>query len=263
MTSKKFATYVAIILASLVMTMSCEENSGISKSTNVSSPSQKNRIPGQPGSRISNYTFNGTEGDPITLDVASSWFVNYNTKNVQSATSHFFGSSVLKKILAVSGSMGIRIYYSIDDAGNKQLLLIGADSQGNDLLPKSGAKGISSSLDLSGGIVADSFTGTEEDWVSDEVSIRWIANYAAQNPLGLTAHFFGYEILNQILNQSGCIGIRMYYALNDSGVQQVLLVGVSGKGENILPTSLTGGKVTEGGGTIGDASFPCPSYCGG
>jgi hypothetical protein len=53
----------------------------------------------------------------------------------------------------------------------------------------------------------------------------------------------------------------MYYALNNSGVQQILLVGVNSRGQNILPVSLTGGKVTDGGGTVADASYPCPSYC--
>lgn len=252
MTLKKITSLTVLVLGSLIMTISCEEPSGINKSSNQSTMSA--------GGRILNYTFDGTEGDPITLATATSWYLNYNTKNLLTLKSHFFGATVLKKILAAKGAMGIRIYYAIDDNGDKQLLLLGADNKGGDLLPKSGAQGISSSLEISGGAATDSFTGIEETWVSEEATQRWIANYASQYPQGLIAHFFGFAILNQILGETDCIGIRMYYALNDSGVQQILLVGVNSQRKNILPLSLNGGKVMDDP-TIGDASFPCPSYC--
>lgn len=255
MTLRKITALGAVIFSSMVMTISsCDPTVELSKPVD---PSQLD-----PGI-ISNYTFTGAEGDPITLQVALSWYANYINKNDLTFKAHFFGASVLKQILTTSTVMGIRIYYSIDDDGNKQLLLIGADGNGNDMVPKSGAKGINSLLDLSGGSVADSLKGTEGTWMPEEVSKRWIANYATQYPQGLIAHFFGYQIINQILNETDCIGIRMYYALNDAGVQQILLVGVNSKGQNILPLSSTGGREMDGGATVADASFPCPTYCSG
>jgi hypothetical protein len=141
--------------------------------------------------------------------------------------------------------------------------LIGANNKGNDLLTASGIKGKASSMNLSKGVATDQLNRSEGTLISTEVSRQWMANYTSKNPSGFRAHFFGFEIVNQILNQSGCIGIRMCYALNNSGVQQILLVGVSSNGENILPTTQVAGKVSGDGGIIGDASFPCPTYCSG
>ncbi len=250
MTLKKLPPLAAIVFFSVIMTLSCDQSLDISKPVDSDLTN----------ARITNYTFNGSEGDPITMQTALSWYANYLDKSKIAIKAHFFGANVLKKILATTNVKGIRIYYSIDDVGNNQLLVLGTDDHGYDQVPRSGAKGISSLLDFSGGTVADSFTGSEETWMSEEVSNRWIANYSTQYPQGLIAHFFGFQIINQILSQPDCIGIRMYYALNDSGVQQILLVGVNTKGENILP-QLNGGRVEDGGGTVADASYPCPSYC--
>jgi len=250
MSLKKITPIAAIVFISLIMTLSCDQSVDVSKPVNSDLTN----------ARVTNYTFDGSEGDPITLQTALSWYANYADKSQLAVKAHFFGANVLKKILATTNIKGIRIYYSIDDDGNNQLLVIGTDDHGYDQVPKSGAKGISSSLDFSGGLVAEPFTGAEETWMSEDVSTRWIANYGTQYPQGLIAHFFGFQIINQILNETDCIGIRMYYALNDSGVQQILLVGVNSKGENILPL-LNGGRVEDGGATIADASYPCPSYC--
>jgi hypothetical protein len=81
------------------------------------------------------YKFNGTEGKPIPQETAKQWSENYQKKNPGETKSHFFGRDIIEKILAEDGCMGIRIYYALDDNGQKQLLLVGADSEGNNLLP--------------------------------------------------------------------------------------------------------------------------------
>ncbi len=259
MNIKKSASVASIVLGTLLMTMSCEDSSVI-KPSNQAVASNPTKSASQTGNRITNYTFDGTEGGAITLATASSWVFNYIIQNSYTIKSHFVGATAIKKILASNGCVGVRIYYSLDDNGNKQLLLIGADNKGNDL-QAAGIKGKLSTANLTGGSNTDSFAGNEGDLISDAVSKQWMTNYTSQNPSSLIAHFFGFAILNKIMNQTDCIGIRMYYALNDSGIQQVLLVGVNSNGENILPTS-TGGRTADDG-TIGDMSFPCPTYCSG
>lgn len=107
------------------------------------------------------------------------------------------------------------------------------------------------------------FNGSEGDPIDLETAKRWAANYRAtlKNPDDVQAHYFGFEIIQQILTQSGCVGMRIYYAIDENGEKKLLLVGVDSKGENLLP--LEGGKTTDGGGTIADFSFPCPSTCPG
>jgi hypothetical protein len=83
------------------------------------------------------YSFDGTEGDPIALGIASQWAANYREKNPGDTEAHFFGAAIIKQILAEPGCVGIRMYYTIDDKGQKQIVLVGVNAKGSDLLPSS------------------------------------------------------------------------------------------------------------------------------
>ncbi len=103
------------------------------------------------------------------------------------------------------------------------------------------------------------FYGTEGDPISLETAQAWTSNFRKDNSAGTQAHFFGHEIIKQILEEEACVGIRMYYALDEQGKRQIILVGVNSKGENLLPGSQ---ELNEGDEYIvADASFPCPSFC--
>jgi hypothetical protein len=104
------------------------------------------------------------------------------------------------------------------------------------------------------------FTGQEGDAIDYAVARKWVNNYQEKNSTGNKAHFFGHEIIKEILSLEGCVGIRMYYALDDSGDRQIILVGVDEKGNNIIPNA--SGRTAEEGVTA-DASYPCPTYCSG
>lgn len=103
------------------------------------------------------------------------------------------------------------------------------------------------------------FDGSEGGAISLETFQKWSGNYIQENQDGTQAHFFGREIINQILAEEGCVGIRMYYALDDDGNRQILLVGVDSEGNDLLPSA--GGRIADGGNTVADMSWPCPTYC--
>jgi hypothetical protein len=71
--------------------------------------------------------FNGTEGGQITLSTGSALTAEYRAQNPGETKGHFYGKDILNDLLDQSGCMGIRIYYGIDDDGNKELVLVGAD----------------------------------------------------------------------------------------------------------------------------------------
>jgi hypothetical protein len=56
-------------------------------------------------------------------------------------------------------------------------------------------------------------------------------------------------ILDKILAQKGCDGIRYYYAQKEDGTPTLVLVGINSSG-----TDLTKAAIAEG-------SMPCPPYC--
>lgn len=93
---------------------------------------------------------------------------------------------------------------------------------------------------------------------------KWAANYRAslKDPNDTRAHFFGTDIIEKILNENpDCVGIRIYYGIDDAGKKQLMLVGTDSKGENLLPPESAGSRDGGGGNTIADASLPCPTYC--
>lgn len=104
------------------------------------------------------------------------------------------------------------------------------------------------------------FNGTEGDPLDLATAKKWTSNFRKghENPDEILAHYFGTEIIQGILNQSGCVGIRIYYAIDDTGEKKLLLVGVDSNGQNLLPVE--GGKTNEEV-VVADYSYPCPTYC--
>lgn len=106
-------------------------------------------------------------------------------------------------------------------------------------------------------------SGTINSSVGDPIDLAtaksWAFNYRKSHPEETLSHFFGFEIIEKILSQADCVGIRIYYGINDAGEKQLMLVGVDATGENLLP--LEGARISEDGNIIGDASWPCPSTC--
>jgi len=92
------------------------------------------------------------------------------------------------------------------------------------------------------------FNGTEGGAISLEVGAAMTAAYRKVNPNDTRAHFFGKDILNDLLGQSGCMGIRMYYGIDTDGIKQLVLVGVDADGKD--KTEL-----------VVDLSYRCPTLC--
>lgn len=74
------------------------------------------------------------------MPVAKQWAANYKaTIKPGDTEAHYFGGDIIRRLLNEDGSVGIRIYYAIDDQDKKQLLLVGVDADGNNLLPQEGS----------------------------------------------------------------------------------------------------------------------------
>lgn len=78
--------------------------------------------------------FDGTEGGAISLADGAAMTKEHRMRNPTALKARFFGKDILNQLLAQEGSMGIRIYFGQDEDGNRQLVLVGADSDENDML---------------------------------------------------------------------------------------------------------------------------------
>lgn len=92
------------------------------------------------------------------------------------------------------------------------------------------------------------FDGTEGSPIALEVAAEATARYRATGA-GIHAHFFGRDILQDILDQDDCMGIRMYYGMDEDGVSQLILVGANAEEEDLYD------------GIVADRSVPCPNRC--
>ncbi|EJF08103.1 MULTISPECIES: hypothetical protein [Pontibacter] len=92
-------------------------------------------------------------------------------------------------------------------------------------------------------------TGKEGGPIDRAQAKRWTAKYRSSGRGKTNSHLFGADTVRKLLEQEGCVGMRIYYALDDNGEQQLLLVG----------TDEEGSDMTEG--LILDLSSPCPPDC--
>lgn len=93
------------------------------------------------------------------------------------------------------------------------------------------------------------FNGSEGGEITLSQGAELTGKYRDYNPGQVKGHFFGKDILLQILSQEGCMGIRMYYGLTEDGDKELVLVGADAS-EN---------DMTE---LVADLSLPCPGVCG-
>jgi hypothetical protein len=109
------------------------------------------------------------------------------------------------------------------------------------------------------------FRGNEGSSMDENLVKKWIQQHADHHET--RAHFFGKEVLEKILNQPGCMGLRIYYAMDDNSKKQLIIVGADEKGNNMWPSKgpkpKKGKKMLGGsdGNTTVDNSRPCPPYC--
>jgi len=95
-----------------------------------------------------------------------------------------------------------------------------------------------------------SFTGHEDHSISLQDAITMTTNYRNANRDAVKAHFFGKDALQAILDQAGCVGIRIYYALDDQGTKHLVLCGADADENDLYD------------GQLAERSYPCPPYCG-
>lgn len=93
------------------------------------------------------------------------------------------------------------------------------------------------------------FDGTEGSAILLSKAADYTKEHRDRNPGQRLGHFFGRDIITEILNQEGCMGIRIYYGLNpENGDRELILVGANADQDDM--TDL-----------VADFSVSCPSFC--
>jgi hypothetical protein len=98
-----------------------------------------------------------------------------------------------------------------------------------------------------------SFTGNEGAFISLSEAAVLTSNYRnSGQPNPILGQFLGAEKLQDLLKQTDCVGLRIYYGKNAQGKPTIVVVGVDRNEDDILTEEPL----------ILDQSMPCPPTCG-
>lgn len=70
--------------------------------------------------------------------------------------------------------------------------------------------------------------------ISHELGAQMIMDYQAANPNDTKSYYIGRNIIEQILAQPGCVGIRFENGYNEEGNKTLVYLGVDNLGSPIL-----------------------------
>ncbi len=95
------------------------------------------------------------------------------------------------------------------------------------------------------------FTGNEDHSISLSEAAELTANYreTLTSAAEAKAEYFGKEALLNLLNQTACVGVRIYYGLDSAGVKKLVLVGVDSDGNDLYE------------GALMERGILCPTEC--
>jgi hypothetical protein len=90
--------------------------------------------------------------------------------------------------------------------------------------------------------------------ISPELGAQMIRQYQELHPADTHNYLIGRDILDRILEQPGCVGIKFYNAINESGEKTLVYVGVNSNSESIIAISVINknGKIDLDNGIVAD-----------
>lgn len=94
-----------------------------------------------------------------------------------------------------------------------------------------------------------SFNGTEGKVISLADGATMTQDWRNEHASATKAVFFGKDHIEDLLRQDGCVGIRIYYAINESNDYTMVLVGANEDQDDMTEIVI-------------NAGFRCPIVCG-
>jgi hypothetical protein len=74
--------------------------------------------------------------------------------------------------------------------------------------------------------------------ISHKLGAEFIVSYLEKHPGDAVSYQVGRNIIDQILAQPGCVGLRFYNALNEIGQKTLVYVGVDAAGKDLVKSTV-------------------------
>jgi hypothetical protein len=94
--------------------------------------------------------------------------------------------------------------------------------------------------------------------ISHELAADFVKAYESAHPRDIKGYNIGRNIVDQILAQPGCIGLRFYNALNEEGQKTLVYVGIDAEGKDLVKRTVVmqNGSLSDKDGIIADRLGP-------
>jgi hypothetical protein len=186
-------------------------------------------------------------GEQIAFETGMQWREFYERKNSEqgrlSLSNFELSEAQLDALLgSVATLVGVAFHYGIDENGTTHIIAIAVDES------------LSLWTYIPGRLYIDTNTGNT---ITQNVASTWAESFKSENPSGIWFHFFGETTFEEIASISYFDTIEISPAINIFNLQPQMLLIVW----NDL--NLLGGRTSseDRGGSVYDASYPCPP-CG-
>lgn len=181
-------------------------------------------------------------GHQIPTEVGKRWIDLYNQKNLTQNRIGLSAYSIDDNLLtdlseSVQNLTGIAFHYGIDDSGTRHVIAIPVNES------------LRLWTNIEGRIYVDANTSTV---ISRDVAEEWADNFKEVNPDAIWFHYFGQNVLTDILDSSSLARVDIIPALSDLDFSPQLLLIVT-TSFDLLDLGRTNGETP-----IYDASYPCP-----
>lgn len=80
------------------------------------------------------------------------------------------------------------------------------------------------------------FTGNEDHHIDLETASQWTARYRAtiNSSDDTIGEFFGKNYIKNLLDQEDCVGMRVYYSLDENGKKHLIISGVKANEDDLV-----------------------------
>src|SRR5580692_1782666 len=98
--------------------------------------------------------------------------------------------------------------------------------------------------------------------ISHELAAEFINAYLETHPGENRGYHLGRNIIEHILAQPGCVGMRFYYGLNEDGIKTLVYVGIDAEGKDLVKRTVitANGDLTVADGIMADRVTSLPPW---
>lgn len=100
--------------------------------------------------------------------------------------------------------------------------------------------------------------------ISHELGAQMIRDYQVANPTDVKSYHIGRNVIERVLAQPGCVGMRFYNAYNEEGKKTLVYTGLDAAGKSIVEYTVVNEEgslgsqkaiVADRAGSVGDAGM--------